>query len=135
MFTVSMRAEGSKSPIRIKNQKLGSNQNRDHLMKSIFQTTSFQSQTKSNRDDNNQARKRSARGRLLGDAVVLAVAVRIIRRGDSGSSYILTLTLLWRFRFIIYLQHTNSSGDSGSSHILNTPLIWRFRFIRDHSDN
>ena len=31
-----------------------------------------------------------------------------------------TCPLVWRFRFIIYLQHAPSFGDSGSSYVLNT---------------
>ena len=59
---------------------------------------------------------------------------------DSSSSYILSMPLIWRFRFIIntpfmwrlrlnitYLKHAASCDDSGSCYILNTPLYQRSR--------
>ena len=53
--------------------------------------------------------------------------------GDFGSTHILhTPPPIWRFRFIIYLEHRPSFGYTGSSYILNTtpPLAISVRDIK-----
>ena len=93
--------------------------------------------TTSSRDQKDQTGKRSARGRLLGVAV-LAVAVCGIHNGNAGSSYAFTPSWLGdsgsshlkqapTFRFIIYLKHAPSFGHAAADatyiyiYILNTP--------------
>ena len=71
----------------------------------------------SSRDQKDQTGKRSARGRLLGVAV-LAVAVCGIHNGNAGSSYALNTPP----GLAIPVHHIlNRPPHSGSSYILNTP--------------
>ena len=67
--------------------------------------------------------------------------------GDSGSVYILntpphtpfsqilsTCPLVWRFRFIICLEHAATTGDFGASYISlkHAPPVWRLRFMSSY---
>ena len=51
--------------------------------------------------------------------VVVAVVVVVVVVVVGVVLVAAAISLIWRFRFLIYLKHAPSFGDSGSSYVLN----------------